>query len=755
MPRPEINVIIVPFPDPPAPELTAETPPDDVPEPIGAPLDGPEVAHGGADLSTNPADLDAAADELADDTDVDVADIDVTDTGVTDTDVTDTDVTASDVSETDTETAVDPEVDTEVAVEGEQFEDVPVRAATPAVEALLAPKPAVAAKTPVVEGDAHGWRTTGIGSRIGLVAVTGLVTSGIVVVGFVATLSSLEREHQNVTDLARARNLNTSALGDLRVLEVAPDDGVPEIAVRLSAASAGIDILVGEDDMLVDIEEAADASEEYVEARVDDAGAAVERSLLDTAIEDRGAVDDELETRLAAANDDFDRLQRRLVTAALIVMAVGTLMLLWLWRSITSSITRPLRLVGRNMRRFGDGDHAARAAVAGDEVGTLARSFNSMADSVSIRINELTEDAERGTQLRMVSEALDLADRETDVYRIVERALGLITPTNPGELLVTEPTSSRLWQVSANPEAGPANCPVETSEGCIAMRRAQTMVFDSPSSINSCPQLRNRESACSATCVPVSVNGHLLGVVHMTAPEFDPPDPGVVDQVVTLGGQIGVRVGAIRTLETTRLQASTDGLTGLANRRMLEARIGDFIRGGVPFALAVADLDRFKQLNDTYGHETGDRALQLFAKVLQENVRGHDVVARFGGEEFVLVYPELLVKPAMEVIERIRHATARAVEAAGLPPFTCSFGVTHSSDGTTVESIIRIADAGLLMAKDLGRDRAVYADQELAAEVFGSGRRIDRHSEPVVDLTDAAVLPESTSSSLGSPPQQM
>ena len=147
---------------------------------------------------------------------------------------------------------------------------------------------------------------------------------------------------------------------------------------------------------------------------------------------------------------------------------------------------------------------------------------------------------------------------------------------------------------------------------------------------------------------------------------------------------------------------------------------------------AVADVDLFKTLNDNYGHETGDRALQLFAKVLEDNVRGHDVVARYGGEEFVLVYPELTVKKAMEVIERIRLALEKAIEAAGLPPFTCSFGVTHSSSADTVDGIIRIADAGLLQAKDLGRNRVVFADLDLAAEVFGSGG-----ASAVIDLTEA------------------
>ena len=123
-------------------------------------------------------------------------------------------------------------------------------------------------------------------------------------------------------------------------------------------------------------------------------------------------------------------------------------------------------------------------------------------------------------------------------------------------------------------------------------------------------------------------------------------------------------------------------------------------------------------MNDTYGHEFGDRALQLFAEVVQGNARPQDTVARFGGEEFVFAYPEISIRQSVEVIERLRTRLADAIARAEFPPFTCSFGVCHSSAGDTVDGLVRIADAGLMMAKENGRDRVVIADRDLAAEVF-------------------------------------
>jgi diguanylate cyclase (GGDEF)-like protein len=298
------------------------------------------------------------------------------------------------------------------------------------------------------------------------------------------------------------------------------------------------------------------------------------------------------------------------------------------------------------------------------------------------------------------------------------------------ELLMSAPDSTALHQVAVNPNGGAPNCPVEETAACPAIRRAAALTFEEPDAINSCPMLRERPSGpCSAVCVPVNAGGTLVGVLHATGAPGDPPPPAVRDQMVTLAAQTGARIGSMRTLESSRVEATTDGLTGLANRRMLNATLADLLRTSTPFVLVVADLDHFKSLNDTYGHETGDRALQLFAQVLQGNVRGRDLVARYGGEEFVLVYPEMNVRLSMEVLERIRGALAESVAETGIPPFTASFGVTHSSVGADIDTIIRVADAGLLMAKDLGRDRIVYSDADLAAEVF-SGRGEDRPPDP-------------------------
>ena len=159
--------------------------------------------------------------------------------------------------------------------------------------------------------------------------------------------------------------------------------------------------------------------------------------------------------------------------------------------------------------------------------------------------------------------------------------------------------------------------------------------------------------------------------------------------------------------------ARTDSLTLLANRRGLEEAIAHerdrAERTGEPLSVVALDLDRFKRVNDGWGHAVGDRLLSAVGEALRAGVRPYDVAARMGGEEFLLVLPATRRERAAEVAERLRARVAQLV-VEGLPErVTSSAGVAEHARGETTEALLERADAALYEAKRLGRDRVVVA----------------------------------------------
>ncbi len=323
---------------------------------------------------------------------------------------------------------------------------------------------------------------------------------------------------------------------------------------------------------------------------------------------------------------------------------------------------------------------------------------------------ELTVQAQRDNFGSQLVEALEMADEEDATYDVIRRAMQEISAATPMELLVSDSSRAHLEQAAVNPVAGAPSCPVESPFSCVAVRRGNPVVFESSEALNACPKLRDRPGGpCSAVCVPISFMGRSLGVLHASGPVGAPLDAEQVTQLTTLATQAGARIGTVRAFERTQLQASTDGLTGLINRRTLETHLRTLLREGTPFALAVADLDHFKQLNDTHGHEAGDRSLRVFSQATLQVLRDVDLVARWGGEEFVIAMPNIDCEQAVVVLERVRSNLALAHQG-GHAPFTASFGVTDSSRGETLQELIQLADVGLYMSKTAGRDRISVAD---------------------------------------------
>jgi diguanylate cyclase (GGDEF)-like protein len=160
--------------------------------------------------------------------------------------------------------------------------------------------------------------------------------------------------------------------------------------------------------------------------------------------------------------------------------------------------------------------------------------------------------------------------------------------------------------------------------------------------------------------------------------------------------------------------AHRDALTGLYNRRYVNERLPALLSEAVaqrtPLSMAILDLDHFKRINDTLSHSTGDTVLQEVSELLNDSVSGPMIVARIGGEEFLLLLPGMDAAEAAECCERLRlRIRAHAWESlTGTLPVTMSIGVTTTPDGRASSStLLSLADRNLYVAKREGRDRVV------------------------------------------------
>jgi diguanylate cyclase (GGDEF)-like protein len=212
-------------------------------------------------------------------------------------------------------------------------------------------------------------------------------------------------------------------------------------------------------------------------------------------------------------------------------------------------------------------------------------------------------------------------------------------------------------------------------------------------------------TAGAALWQPVLRNeGAAVGVLALywtEAPEALSGEKRQAARLLALEAAIAIERGEL--LGRLEEAARTDDLTGLLNRRAWNSELGRELarasRNGTPLCMAILDLDRFKEYNDTHGHLAGDRFLKRMAAAWSESVRNTDILARYGGEEFAVAMPGLTVQDAGATLERLRDALSEGQ--------TCSAGVCVWDGEESAEALIARADTALYEAKASGRDRIV------------------------------------------------
>ena len=212
------------------------------------------------------------------------------------------------------------------------------------------------------------------------------------------------------------------------------------------------------------------------------------------------------------------------------------------------------------------------------------------------------------------------------------------------------------------------------------------------------------ESASDVVAALLSESQHMQELTH-----------AVVEKLELRAQEVG---DLRQALEKAQAEALQDSLTGLRNRRAFESAVREIAQGSADglrgAALLLVDIDRFKQVNDTYGHLLGDKVLRAVAHVLQSNVKGRDIVARVGGEEFAVLLLQATAAGAHALAEQIRIAIAQgklrtSTTGEHIGAITVSAGLTIAGPGESLEVIFHRADSALYEAKNAGRNRVCTA----------------------------------------------
>ncbi len=422
------------------------------------------------------------------------------------------------------------------------------------------------------------------------------------------------------------------------------------------------------------------------------------------------------------ALDDLRRTGRARNELVALLLAFGLLSLL-ATLGVARGIVRRLREYADFSAVVASGDLGARLMPRGrDELGILARHLNSMVDQLasSFAERQTSQDEESAyrTSQDTFSEILQVAESEREAHEILklhlERGVSgsevVVLSRNNSENRLEPATdlspSSRLREslVTAQPRS------------CLAVRLARPF-----ESVADAPSLLECEvcgaSAKDSTCLPLLVSGEVIGSVlvehegHLTSSDERRLHESVAQAAPTLAN--------LRNLALAEARAATDALTGLPNRRAiqdtLKRMLAQSARTVLPMAVLMIDLDHFKKVNDSYGHEEGDAVLAAVGDILSNTVRASDFVGRNGGEEFVALLPNTGEADALTVAEKLRAAVETVNLARVDRTITASFGVAvHPDVAGDSETLLRLADRALYTAKAAGRNRVELAHAVVA-----------------------------------------
>ncbi len=410
-----------------------------------------------------------------------------------------------------------------------------------------------------------------------------------------------------------------------------------------------------------------------------------------------------------------------LVSGAGVGSAIGLILVRRMWVKYVLEVLTQGQELANGMIMLDEDDTGTGARPSTDDpLGHIETSILELARSAWSEHEELRRSSELSFFDSKLQRGFELAGNEEEAIDVIGRAIGQVLPRQAAEILLLDGDSARFRASHAVPLADQPGCGVTEASACVAVRNSVAMSFGDSEDLDACPRLRGRTSGqCAACCVPINSMGQGIGVIHLTGHAGWQAGPDERQRLNVVAYQAGIRLGMLQTLANSNEEARIDTLTGLPNRRAFGPEAEAVLRTEGPHIVAMADLDQFKLLNDTHGHEAGDRALVLFGRLAKEAFRRQDLRSRHGGEEFAF----LLAKCPPEQATKLLTAFCRDVEAKakayGGPAYTVSIGWASSpTNASTLKELLQLADQALYTAKEQGRNRVVgFGDEPTLEQV--------------------------------------
>ena len=329
----------------------------------------------------------------------------------------------------------------------------------------------------------------------------------------------------------------------------------------------------------------------------------------------------------------------------------------------------------------------------------------------------------RNQEMRLVSEMVELLEscRNLDeAHAVISRRLPLLLRGTRGVLYMIANSRNLLESVSHWGEPEEEFDKVLDPEDCWALRRNKPHGMASEESDLVCKHVQLGHDK-AYLCLPMVAHGELMGLLHIRYADAREGARNVIAQsALAAAEQLSLILANLRLRETLKNQSIRDSQTGLFNRRYMEdslvRELSRAERLGKNVVVAMVDIDHFKRLNDTFGHTAADAVLREWSELLKAKFRGSDIVCRYGGEEFVIILPDIAPDDARLRLEQLRADLSRMVvreEGQSIQSVTVSIGIAvFPMHGRTSRSLLQAADHALYRAKEAGRDRIEVAADE-------------------------------------------